>query len=254
MDGHGNDGGFTPARALVAIRLTLLVGCAALLLFFRGDLSARLAGAALDPVTDQGAAEAPNPTEASIARAAALRTWNGRERAIVAGLPETLQWYTDEPLTSLDLTDRRWGRNGEQRSVTSSRILMASGDAQEMVLLLRIAGGETVLAAFRREGHILWRLVLEVPFAGWQWPRDELKGEARAPDVAARAALRSQLAGRGLGRTVSVPLVEERTLVCGALRARPSSRLPADQVCVVVGDARPDDAVVLGKTGWRQAK
>jgi hypothetical protein len=108
---------------------------------------------------------------------------------------------------------------------------------------------DIVLAAFVREDeHRPWRVALEVPLMALPWTVRKLKSEDRVTHVAASAALRSQLRGRRLVSPVSVPLINDRTLVCGALRARLDRRSPTEQLCVAVSDARPERALVLGST------
>ena len=168
------------------------------------------------------------------------------------GHPESLRYFTEEPVTGKDLASQRWGRGGPIRSVVHSRALVESATAREMIAALRIEPAEhgwrhhampsdIVLAAFVREDeHRPWRLALEVPLMTLPWTMRGLKSEDRATHVAPSAALRSQLRGRRLVHAVSVPLINDRTLACGALGA--------EQVCVAVADARPERALVLGST------
>ena len=260
MDGHDTRGAYAPSRILVGVRLTLLLGCAALLLVFHGDISARLANAeSVDEMT-RTAVDPHQTAVRTVARESALEKWSARERAITMGLPESLHYFTEEPVTCEDLAGRRWGRGGPSRSVLHSRVLVESATAREMIAALWIApaehgwrhralSSEIVLAAFVREDeHRPWRVALEVPLMALPWTMRKLKSENRGTHIAPSAALRSQLRGRRLVRAVSVPLINDRTLACGALRARLDRSSPTEQLCVAVADARPERAFVLGST------
>ena len=259
VDGQDTRGGSTPSRILVGVRLTLLLGCAALLLIFHGDFSARLANAESGDEMTRNAADPHQADVSSVARHSAIERWSARERAIAMGLPESLRYFTEEPVTGEDLASRRWGRGGPPRSVIRSRALVESATAREMIAALWIAraehgwrhgalSSEVVLAAFVREDqHRPWRVALEVPLMALPWTMRNLKSEDRVTHVAPSAALRSESRGRRLTSAVSVPLIDDRTLACGAFRAR-SDRSPTEQLCVTVADTEPERALVLGST------
>ena len=250
MDGHRT----ARARALLIVRSSFLLGLAGLLLVVSGDLRGRLAGAE----TNGSSNFVPFGYEIRKAEEEARAVWNAREHAISLGDLRVLRHVTEEPLTSTDVAGRRWNRPRERRPLPQfERVLMPSRTARMMVVAFsmdsltppqRTGSDWTVLAAYVRSSvNRPWRLALEVPMASWPWKRG-LYPQNRTADLPAKATLRPHVLGRSVTQVVQIPLVLDRTLICGAVRAKPRRRLPPEQVCVVVHDAKPNRPHRIGST------
>jgi hypothetical protein len=255
----GRADGWSPAHAVVAVRLTLLIGFAALLLVFRGELSGRLAGAEIraEPPVD---AIAAYEVEWKTAWNQAATAWKMRERAVAAGDLPALAEVAESPAFLQDVRGSRWGRGGRLRLVRRGymRVLPRGPDAVTMLAAVSVPNGpgwrgsapwgtpSSLVAFVRSEVDSPWQVAFEVPFQSWPWVYYEFRAEPRESDLNAVDALRPWLDGRRLQRIVAVPLVNRRTLVCAAVGARSNEGGSAQQFCIVALDDDPGKTYLLG--------
>jgi hypothetical protein len=264
-------------------RLSGLVAIAALLAVNAGTLRARVSGEVADDAPHAGstppaaaasgpapgaAVAPPGPTEVELPTASDDggaaeyeyfdSRWEAHDIALGEGDEREIRMQATEPALGEDLAMLRAGKPHEGFEISWMTTLRPSADARGTIAVLegytppswvdaRFPTHAGLVAWVRSPGLADWRIALVVPFIRSRWKGPWPRAEDRTLPFRAALPIESLGDARPIVRIVAVPLRRARSIVCAGLGARADLGLPADQLCVVVRDARPRDPRLLGR-------